>query len=82
MASWASVFTYDPVVPIEKNETPILLVGGEKDPTFPPDLIKATAQAIAGPVTCTIMPDATHQMMIYHTTAFSNVLETYIKQHI
>ena len=61
---------------------PIFLVGGEKDPTFPPDLIKATAKAIAGPVTCTIMPNATHQMMIYHTTDFSDVLETYVKQHI
>ena len=82
MASWASVFTYDPVIPIEKNEKPILLVGGEKDPTFPPAMIQATAEAIAGPVDCIIIPNATHQMMIYHTESFSEVLETYIKRHI
>ena len=82
MASWASVITYDPVVPIEKNKKPVLFVGGEKDPTFPPDLIKATAAAIAGPVECTIMPNATHQMMIYHTEDFSDILEAYIKKHI
>lgn len=82
MASWASVFAYDPVVPIAENKKPILLVGGEKDPNFPPDLIKATAEAIAGPVEYTIMADATHQMMIYHTEDFSEILEAYIKKHI
>lgn len=40
---WTSVFTYDPVVPISENKKPILLVGAEKDPSFPPDLIKAIA---------------------------------------
>ena len=82
LASWASVITYDPVVPIEKNETPILLVGGEKDPTFPPEVINATAAAIAGPVECIIMPNATHQMMIYHTEDFSKIVEAFVKQHI
>ncbi|MEM9948620.1 MAG: alpha/beta fold hydrolase [Cyanobacteria bacterium P01_D01_bin.36] len=82
LSSWASVVTYDPVVPIEKNEKPILLVGGEKDSSFPPEVIKATAAAIAGPVECIIMPNATHQMMIYHTEDFSEVLEAFVKQHI
>ena len=82
LASWTSVFAHDPVVAIEDNTKPILLVGGERDPNFPPDLIKATAEAIAGPVEYIIMADATHQMMIYHTKDFSEVLETYIKKHI
>ena len=82
LSSWASVITYDPIVPIEQNEKPILLVGGEKDPSFPPEVIKATAAAIAGPVECIIMPNATHQMMIYHTEDFSEVLEAFVKQHI
>ena len=82
LASWASVVTYDPVVPLSENKKPILFIGGEKDPTFPPEVIKATAAAIAGPVECIIMPNATHQMMIYHTKEFSEVLEAYIKKHI
>lgn len=82
MSSWASVFTYDPVVPISENKKPILLVGGEKDPNFPPDLIKAIAGKIAGPVEHTIMENATHQMMIYHTEGFSDILETFVKKHI
>ena len=82
MASFATVFAYDPEVPIEKNEKPILLVGGEKDPNFPPDMIKATAEAITGPVEYKIMANATHQMMIYHTEDFSEILEAYIKKHI
>ena len=82
MASWTSVITYDPVVPITENKKPILLVGGEKDPNFPPDLIKALAKAIAGPVEYTIMENATHQMMIYHTEGFSEIIEAFIKKHI
>lgn len=82
LASWASVITYDPVVPIAENIKPILFVGGEKDPTFPPDVIKATAAAIAGPVECKIMADATHQMMIYHTEDFSEILEEFVNKYI
>ena len=82
LASWTSVFAHDPVVPIEDNTKPILFVGGEKDPNFPPDLIKATAQAIAGPVEYKIMADATHQMMIYHTEDFSDIVEEFVSKYI
>ncbi|NET30551.1 MAG: alpha/beta hydrolase [Cyanothece sp. SIO1E1] len=82
MASWASVITYDPVVPIAENKKPILFVGGEKDPNFPPDLIKATAEAIAGPVEYKIMENATHQMMIYHTEGFCEIVQEFVNKYI
>ncbi len=71
LASWASVFTFEPKVPASENVKPVLVASGEKDPSFPPEMMKAVADAIAGPVEFYCMEGGKHQLMLFHTEAFS-----------
>ena len=82
LASWASLFTYDPKIPVGENKKPILVASGEKDPTFPPAVMKMTAESIAGPVTLEIFDGASHQLMLFHTADFSTVLDDFVVAHI
>ena len=43
LASWASLFTYDPKVPVGENRKPILVSSGENDRAFPPPVMRAAA---------------------------------------
>ncbi len=71
LASWGSVFQYDPKITVENNEKPILVAAGEKDPTFPPEVMKGVADAIAGPVEFHLVEGGGHQLMLFHTEDFS-----------
>ncbi|HUE38853.1 MAG TPA: alpha/beta hydrolase [Candidatus Binatia bacterium] len=82
LASWASLFTYDPKIPVGENKKPILVASGEKDPTFPPAVMKMTAESIAGPVTLKIFDGASHQLMLFHTADFSTVLDDFVVANI
>ncbi len=71
LASWASVFTFEPKVVAAENVKPVLVACGEKDPSFPPEMMKAVADTIAGPVEFHCMEGGKHQLMLFHTEAFS-----------
>ncbi|MEM1106699.1 MAG: alpha/beta hydrolase [Pseudomonadota bacterium] len=76
LASWASLFQYDPPV-LAENTKPVLYTAGEKDPSFTPEVIKMAAGAIGGPVEVKIFEDAGHQLMLFHTEAFSDAVHTF-----
>lgn len=82
LSSWASVFQYEPEHDLSKNTKPVLYTAGEKDPSFPPEVIKAAAGSIGGPVELNIFKDATHQLMLFHTQEFSNAVDAFCRKHI
>lgn len=77
LESWASFFQYDPEQPPEANTKPVFYAAGEKDPSFPPDVIKLAASAIGGPVTVEIFEDAGHQLMLFETARFSEAVHDF-----
>jgi len=78
LSAWATLFTYDPKVPVSENEKPILIACGEKDASFPPAMMKATADAIAGPVEFYCLKDGKHQLMLFHTQTFSDKVDHWV----
>ncbi|MCY3863509.1 MAG: alpha/beta hydrolase [bacterium] len=74
MASWASFLRYDPAIPIGENTKPILYAVGENDPTFPVDFARLVVDATSGPVEFYIHPEGTHQLMLFHTVEYSDVV--------
>ena len=82
LSSWASLFTYEPRIPAGENCKPILVASGAKDPTFPPDVMKAAVASLAGPVTFECLPDGTHQLMLFHTEEFSSLVRGWILKNI
>lgn len=74
MASWASLFRYDPAVPLAENAKPILFTVGENDPTFPPKLAQRVVDATAGPTEFYVHPEGKHQLMLFHTAEYSDVV--------
>lgn len=78
LASWASIFSYDPAVPMAENEKPILFTVGELDPTFPVALAQKVVDATGGPVHLHVEPDATHQLMMFHTEVYTDLVTNWI----
>jgi len=58
------------------------LASGEQDPSFPPHVMTMAAKSVAGPVELTIMEGASHQLMLFHTAAFSNLVHDFVRKHI
>jgi len=82
LESWASLFQYEPPQPIGDNTKPVLYAVGEKDPTFPEEMVKMAADAIGGPVDFQVFKDAPHQLMLFHTEEFSNVVHEWALKQI
>ena len=82
LSSWATLFTHEPRVPVSENEKPILVACGEKDPSFSPEVMKLVADGIAGPVEFYCLEEGKHQLMLFHTEAFSAKVDEWVKQHI
>ena len=77
LASWASFFQYTPPQPLADNTKPVLYALGENDPNATPEVIRAVADGIGGPVTVEIFPDGVHQLMLFETEAFSTVVHDF-----
>jgi pimeloyl-ACP methyl ester carboxylesterase len=82
LASWSTLFTYEPKVPVDKNAKPILFACGEKDPTFPPEKVKKVADSISGPVEYYCLEGGSHQLMLFHTEDFSSKVHEWVQQYI
>tara|TARA_R110002074_G_scaffold401345_1_gene599236 strand:+ start:20705 stop:21526 length:822 start_codon:yes stop_codon:yes gene_type:complete len=82
LASWASLFQYEPPEPLEKNTKPILYTVGEKDPNFPAEAVRAVAAGIGGPVRVEIFKDAGHQLMLFETQKFSELVHEFCLKNI
>jgi len=77
LASWATLFTYEPPQPIAANTKPVLYAAGEKDEGSKPDVIRTVAASIGGPVTVKIFPDGPHELLLFETEAFSKLVHKF-----
>lgn len=82
LKSWATLFQYEPETPLSKNTKPVLYTAGDRDPSFPPDVIKAAASGIGGPVEIKFFEGAGHQLMLFHTAEFSDVVHAFCVSNI
>jgi pimeloyl-ACP methyl ester carboxylesterase len=82
LASWASLFQYDPPEPLEKNTKPILYTAGGKDELAPREALQALVAGIGGAVRIELFPDAGHQLMLFETEIISNVVHAFCLENI
>ena len=82
LASWSTLFTFEPKLPVSENTKPILVACGEKDPSFPPEVMKSVADSIAGPVEFYCLEGGKHQLMLFHTEAFSEKVDSWVKGNL
>lgn len=77
LESWASLFQYVPPVLPADNTKPVLYTAGAHDPNFPPEAFEFLASCIGGPVTKKLFEDSHHQLMLFETEAFSDVVHEF-----
>lgn len=77
-SSLVSMFNYDPVVPPEANKKPILYAYGADDQMTPVAEVERAAKSIAGPVRYELVPSGKHQLMLFNTEVFSDLVEDWV----
>jgi len=77
-ASLVSMFAYDPVIPPEKNSKRILYTFGTEDGMTPVEVVEQCARAIAGPVQFELIEGGKHQLMLFNTDVFSDLVERWV----
>jgi alpha-beta hydrolase superfamily lysophospholipase len=77
-ASVCSLFSHDPVIPPADNTKPILYAYGSDDQMTSVDVVRACAASIGGPVRFELIPGGKHQLMLFNTAVFSDLIEEWI----
>jgi len=74
--------TYAPRTAPADNTKPILVAVGENDPLFPPEATKQVVDAIGGPTRFHIVPKGAHQLMLFHTKEFSQLVHDWALEQL
>ena len=82
LASWGSILRYDPAVALADNTKPILFAVGEKDPIFTPETARMVVDSCGGPVELHVHPGGLHQLMLFHTRDYANVVRTWCQRRL
>ena len=82
LASYATLYTYDPVVPPADNTSPILFTVGEHDPIASPKTVRLVADMVGGPVEVHEHPGGVHQLMMFHTHEYSPVVADWCRRQL
>ncbi len=82
LASYASLYTFDPAVSPADNTSPILFTVGENDPIATPDVVRLVAGMVGGPVEVYEHPGGVHQLMMFHTKEYSPVVANWCRAQI
>ena len=81
-ASLRSYYAYRPAVPASANRKPVLVTVGEKDPLIPASYVEAAFRTMGGPKRLVIVPNGTHQLMLYHTEDYVPLVDNWIREHL
>jgi pimeloyl-ACP methyl ester carboxylesterase len=81
-ASMRSLWTYVPPSPPSENTKPILVTNGGEDPLLPEQYMRACYDQIGGPKERFVMEGAGHQLMLYYTDAYLEVVDGWITRQI
>ena len=82
LASFLTMGTYVPAVPLSENRKPILLTVGENDPFAPPARVRELCDKIGGPTTFHQFDGASHQLMLFHTTDYARFVHDWCLEQI
>ncbi|MBW2496424.1 MAG: alpha/beta fold hydrolase [Planctomycetota bacterium] len=75
---YVDFLTFEPRVAPSGNRKPILVAVGEEDPLFGPEATKQVVDQIGGPVELHVQPRGVHQLMLFHTEAFSKLIDDWV----
>lgn len=78
-ASLASYYNYEPPQRAADNTKPVLVSVGEKDPLVSSAYVEACFAEIGGPKTLSVVPDGTHQLMLYHTDEYVPLVDEWVR---
>jgi alpha-beta hydrolase superfamily lysophospholipase len=78
LAAWRSLFTFTPRITPDKNTKPILFAVGERDAITPLKAFETCVASISGPVRFEVLSGAGHQLMLFDTDRFSNLIEGWV----
>ena len=82
LASYATLYTYDPVVAPADNTSPILFMVGENDPIAAPAIVRAVAALVGGPVEVYEHSGGVHQLMMFHTREYSPIVAEWCRRQL
>lgn len=77
-----SYYNYSPPIPAAENKKPVLITVGENDPLVSTDYVRKCFDAIGGPKALAIVPDGTHQLMLYHTDIYVPLVDDWVRSTI
>jgi alpha-beta hydrolase superfamily lysophospholipase/2-polyprenyl-3-methyl-5-hydroxy-6-metoxy-1,4-benzoquinol methylase len=80
--SYHSVFNYKPDKPSAANSKPVLIACGENDEIVGPDHARACFERIGGPKDLFVMPGGGHQLMLFETDLYSQVVDSWIRERV
>jgi alpha-beta hydrolase superfamily lysophospholipase len=80
LAYWGSIMRFDPAVALADNTKPILFTVGENDPIFTPEIARAVTDAAGGPVELHVHPGGVHQLMLFHTHDYADVVQAWCRR--
>ncbi|QII03789.1 alpha/beta hydrolase (plasmid) [Rhodococcoides fascians A21d2] len=82
LESWGSIMRFAPAVTLAENTKPILFAVGENDPLFPVPLAEAVVGGAGGPTTLHVHRDGGHQLMLFHTSEYSQVVRSWCTEQL
>jgi pimeloyl-ACP methyl ester carboxylesterase len=77
-----SYWIYEPSVPAAENAKPVLLSYGENDPFTSAAYMESCLEAIGGPKTMAVIPEGSHQLMLYHTDEYIEIVDSWIRSQV
>ena len=69
-------------LPLADNRKPILYAAGEKDALAPRAAVERMASGIGGPVEIEIVAGAPHQLMLFATATFSDLVHGFCTKNL
>lgn len=81
-ASLHSYWNYRPPQSPSENRKPLLVTAGGSDPLMPRSYVQACFEAIGGPKELYFLPNAGHQLMLYYTDQYLEVVDGWISRQL
>ena len=82
MASMVSYWNYEPPISAAENTKPVHLAYGEADKFTSANYMQACYDAIGGPKMLVPIKDGSHQLMLYHTAEYVDIVDKWIREQV
>ena len=82
LKSWASMMCWKPPRPLAENTKPFFFMIAEHDPLAPLETTKPTFDAVGGPTELKVFKTDKHQIMLFHTEEYSEILDEWCRRQL